>query len=337
VKVARAASATAVARACAWLVAHQERDGSWRSPAAETSTQLGITALAARALRRFKGDVPAADREPTGRAISKADFWLEAFARDADPASANSFGTAYLLDYAVDRVAEDEHSRKFAERAVALVVLSQCPSGGFSYDQSFGTSWKGGFAGWPATDKGRAHSMNTGLSLFALCRARDAGLAVDRAALDRGRDALLAMRSKPGQFTYTFPVPRNFETADANAARAPLCEHALLLLGAGKPADLRRATDEFLAERVGLLDVAKLSPSWMPPHAYSSYFVLFAYHHAARAIRALEGSGAKTTLGKLADDLLGCVEADGTWVDFEESGKAYGAAAALLVLDEARR
>jgi hypothetical protein len=326
-----------IARACAWLVARQERDGSWRSASSETASQLGITALAARALRRWRRDEPAADREATGSAIAKADRWLESFAKDADPAAANSFGTAYLLDYAVDRLGEDGDARALAERAVALVEGAQCEGGGWSYDRNFGTRWRGGIGAWPQTDKGRVHSMNTGLSLFALARAKEAGLAVDGKTVERGRAALLAMRVRPGQFTYTFPIPRNFETPDANAARAPLCEHALLLVGAAKPADLRRATDEFLARRPDLLEVMKLSPSWMPPHAFSSYFVLFAYHHAARAIRALEGDRAKSTLERLSDDVLAHVEADGTWLDFEESGKAYGTAAALLVLDEARR
>jgi hypothetical protein len=336
-KIPRDEVRAAVARAVAWLVAHQEEDGAWRSASGDAASELAITALVARALRRWKADVGGVEGERAARALARADARLEAEAKDADPLSANSFGTAYLLDYAVDRLAEDAGARPLAEQAVRLVAGAQCANGGWSYDRAFGTGWKGGFGGWPPTDKGRVHSMNTGLSLLALARAKAAGLEVDADVLARGRDALLAMRVKPGVYTYTFPEPRNFETPDASAARGPLCEHALRLLDAATEKDLRAAVEPFLEWRGALRSVAKLSPSWLPPHAHSSYFVFFAYHHGARAVRAAEGKRARATLAKLQDDLLACVEADGTWVDFEESGKAYGTAAVLLVLDEARR
>ena len=42
----------------------------------------------------------------------------------------------------------------------------------------------------------------------------------------------MAMCDRPGVFTYIYPGPKNFNTPDSSAARGPLCEHALALLGA---------------------------------------------------------------------------------------------------------
>jgi hypothetical protein len=73
----------------------------------------------------------------------------------------------------------------------------------------------------------------------------------------------------------------------------------------------------------------KLTGSWTPPSCSSAYFYFFAYHHAAEALDALgDGKSRKT----LREDLLKCVEADGTWVDYEPNGKPYATAMALLIL-----
>ena len=77
-------------------------------------------------------------------------------------------------------------------------------------------------------------------------------------------------------------------------------------------------------------------PTWLPPRAYTSYFYFFAYDHAARAI-VHRGDRAAEQLGRLRDDLLRVVEADGTWLDFEPIGKPYGTATALHILYLARQ
>jgi hypothetical protein len=44
----------------------------------------------------------------------------------------------------------------------------------------------------------------------------------------------------------------------------------------------------------------------------------------------------KARLELLRQDVLRCVEVDGTWVDYEHNGKSYGTAMALSVLALAR-
>jgi hypothetical protein len=80
----------------------------------------------------------------------------------------------------------------------------------------------------------------------------------------------------------------------------------------------------------------KLNEAWLPPRGFSSYFYFFAYDHAARAI-AEHGTDAEARLGRLREVLLRCVEADGTWLDYERVGKPYATAMALHVLHLARQ
>jgi len=53
-------------------------------------------------------------------------------------------------------------------------------------------------------------------------------------------------------------------------------------------------------------------------------------------VAAAGGDERAQRLATLGRDLLACAEADGTWLDFEESGKTYGTAMALLVLSRWR-
>jgi hypothetical protein len=145
------------------------------------------------------------------------------------------------------------------------------------------------------------------------------------------------MRDRPGVYTYIYPGPKNFNTPDSSAARGPLCEHALALLGAVPDRDIDAAVDRFMEYRGDLrLPVKVWGPTWLPPRAYTSYFYFFAYDHAARAI-VHRGDRAAERLGRLRDDILRVTEADGTWLDFEPIGKPYGTAMALHVLYLARQ
>lgn len=226
---------------------------------------------------------------------------------------------------------------KRSDRRSRFSVDGQLASGAWSYNKRFGETWIGGFGGWPETEKGRAHSMNTGLALAPLARARRAGFDVPEEVLASGLAALDDMRVGTGRYTYTWPEPRNFEGADASIARAPVCELARMRLGASDANELGATLDLFMEQRVRLRMPVKLTESWLPPHGYSSYFYFFAYYHAATALSELGGLRAKRDLEQLAVDLYAVVEADGTWVDYEAIGKPYSTAMALLVLDLAAR
>ncbi len=325
----------AVRTAVDYLLAAQDRDGTWSSASQSAKYRVAITAIAARSLllweTRLDGDRGARARGASGRATA----WLNQELKRVDPARMDSFGAAYLLDYFLDLDEAGATAKGDIPGAIRLLLAGQCPTGGWSYDYQFAVSWPKNRD--PKTFPARTHSMNTGLAMLALARARRWGFEVDAKAVEEGRKALLAMRDSPGVYTYIYPGPKNFNTPDSSAARGPLCEHALALLGAVPDRDIDAAVDRFLEYRGDLrLPVKVWGPSWLPPRAYTSYFYFFAYDHAARAI-AHRGDRAAEQLGRLRDDLLRVVEADGTWLDFEPIGKPYGTAMALHVLFLARQ
>ena len=80
----------------------------------------------------------------------------------------------------------------------------------------------------------------------------------------------------------------------------------------------------------------KLNEGWGNPHLLSSYFYHYAHLHAARAAAELGDDAAKEVLAAIRAALLGHVEIDDTWVDWEQMGKTYGTASALLALRIAR-
>lgn len=326
---------TAVRRGVEYLLANQGPDGSWTAASQTETYRVAITALAARALHLWSAKLGGDLGRGARAASEKATGWLNREVARANPETCNSFGAAYLLDYFVDLEETKAAVRGDTNGAVALLLGGQCPNGAWSYDLRFGKTWKGGFGGWPETDQGRTHSINTGPALLALARAKDAGFAVDPESLEAGRTVMLKMRGDPGVYTYTYPVPESFKRADLSLGRGCVCEHALRRLGAVSADDLEATIARFLKDREELRMPVKLSKGWLPPRAVSSYFYFYAYDHAARAI-ADHGEKAVERLALLRDDMLKVGEADGTWVDFEEIGKPYGTAMALHILDLAR-
>jgi hypothetical protein len=316
-------SAARIRAAVDELCRRQLPDGSFPMGTTPYEPQrLGVTVLAAHALA-LHGRTAAEER---------ARQWIVAQLAATAPTSLDSFAAAYWLDYVVARATRDQATAGAVPAAIELLLAGQLSNGAWSYNKDFGDGWQGGFGGWPVTDKGRAHSMNTAQALDSLLRARAAGHAVDNGALERGRDALLAMRVAPARFTYTWPVPQCFEALDANIARAPLAEAVLRRFEVNEPEDLVLALSTFEAGLGHLRAPGKLTDSWLPPHGLSAYFRAYAWHHAALAAEVQGGAASQKLQKRIRMEILAACEPDGTWLDSFTFGKAHGTAAALLAL-----
>jgi hypothetical protein len=322
-----------VGLAADYLALVQLADGGW--PLADAGVddyRSGVTALAAHALFATRDELPEPQRKRADAALARADRWLAENVAKADAASLNSFGAAYWLDYQLARHARGAASAADVQAAAALVMGGRMANGAWAYSKRFGEGWRGGIGAWPVTDKGRAHSMNTGLSLETLARAKAAGAVLDTELVAASVDVLKAMRVEPGAYTYTWPEPRNFEQEDSSIARASVCELALFRLGAVPKADLQQTLALYAEHEAALRLPVKLSASWLAPHGFSSYFWFFAHYHAAQAALAVGDERSKRVLARIREEVLSHVEPDGTWVDFEGTGKPYGTAMALLLL-----
>ena len=234
----RADEDRAVRTAVDYLLASHDGDGTWSSAAQAGTYRVAITALAARSLHLWAARLDADRGARARRAVERATAWLNREIRRVDPARMDSFGAAYLLDYFLDLEEAGAASRGDVPAAIRLLLAGQCPNGGWSYDYRFAVSWAKDRD--PLTFPARTHSMNTGLALLALARARRRGHDVDAKAVEAGRKALLAMRERPGVYTYIYPGPKNFQRPDSSAARGAVCEHALVLLGASPTATSTR-------------------------------------------------------------------------------------------------
>ena len=323
-----------VRQALTFLMSQQQPAGSWSAGQHEI-WQAAVTALAARSLHKWGTLLNDDVGKQAVAAAANATRWLGRQVREVDPQSMDTFGATYLLDYFLDLDESKAAVRGDTQEAVKLLLAAQCKHGGWSYNYRFAANWKGGFGGWPKTDLGREHSMNTGPALIALARAKQQGLTVPDEALAQGRKALESMREAAGAYTYTFPEPRNFVKPSQSVGRACGCEHALRSLGGSSEADLEATIALFMDHRLDLRAPVKLTESWASRYNYSSYFHHFAYDHAARAIID-NGASVAERLDKIRSDLLHVAEADGTWVDFETIGKPYGTAMALHTLLLAR-
>ncbi|MBL8879003.1 MAG: DNRLRE domain-containing protein [Phycisphaerales bacterium] len=322
-------------RAVDYLLSQQRPDGTWPNGLIAMYNPA-ITALTGKALLRMRSRVDEARAARVDAAVEAASAVLDKFVAESAANSAECFSTAYVLDFLLDRFEQDAAGREATQRAVELVIGGQCPNGAWSYNPDFDKNWRGGFGGWPKTDKGRTHSMNTAPSMLALLRARRLGLAVGDDVLSRGRDALLKMRQAPARFTYTYPDPICFAEASQSIGRAPACEQVLLQMNAAERTDLGLSIENFMRYRVELRKPAKVTQAWISPIGTSSYFYFFAYYHAALVITELGGEERIERLKRLRDDVLSVMEADGTWIDDEQIGKVYGTAMALLIFDLAR-
>ena len=321
--------------AVAWLLGRQQRDGRFAHASMDTY-DAAVTSLCGKALHAWGPHLPEALRARGESALERAEAWCGEYLQRADPKTADSFGAGYLVDFLAARAADRPSAKKLVPAAIELLLGGQLENGAWSYSKQFGDGWQGGFGGWPKTDKGRAHSINTGIALWALANARAAGFAVPEERVKAGVQALEKMKETATTFTYTWPDPRCFTGRDQSIGKAPVCVQALAALGAAKAEDLEQAAADFMQWREGLRKTVKLTPSWIGPSGTSSYFFLHSYYHGAEAVAAAGGDERAQRLATLGRDLLACAEADGTWLDFEESGKTYGTAMALLVLSRWR-
>lgn len=330
-----------VRRSIGYLLEKQRPDGSW--PIDSAQYRMAVSAFAAKALLTWRPDMDASLQARIGKALDRFDRYALAHLENQDPKQASTFGATYLTDYFLGVYSREKTKENLSRltRAAEFLIGGQCPNGAWSYSYGFGTSWRGGFGGWPRTTRGRTHSMNTGPALDFLLAARKAGARLDDEAISRGLEVLAKMRMAAGVYTYTYPDPISFQRSDQSIARGPTCELALYLGDKASQDDLLITLRRFMELRSHLRTPVKLDPSWASPHNLSSYFFFYAYYHGALAWKALEGIEAHRTeahdaLRLLRKDLLEVAEIDGTWLDFPDLGKPYGTAAALLTLAMAR-
>lgn len=189
---------------------------------------------------------------------------------------------------------------------------------------------KGG--GWNYASQRSHAAFVTGPAIQALLLARELGVEVDQAVLDRGAEVLLDSRSENGAYQYSGRGARATKLP-GSIARSALCESTLLMLGKGDMDRLQNSIDAFHEHWDELEKRRKKTGTHLPPYGVAPYYFYFGHRYAAQAIHLLPDEKRAEEIEKFHAVLMRTKDDDDTWNDrvFDRS-KAYGTAMSILAL-----
>ncbi len=340
----------AIERGVAFLVAHQNPDGSWGSPrrtkglniyapvpGSHHAFQTGTTALALSALIETGIQTP-----EVRRAVERGEDWifvhLPALRRATPDALYNNWGHAYAIQTLVrmyprkprDSARQQEILRLISQQIELLQRYETVDGGWCYYDFEFGTQKPGG----------SSLSFVSATVLIALHEAQQLGVEVPRSLVDRAVASI--HRQRKADFSYLYgeylrwrpmhPVNR----PGGSLGRSQVCNLALRLWDDQQVTDgvLSTWLDRLFA-RNGWLDLGRKRPI---PHesffAVAGYFFYYGHYYAGRCIELLPPQERANYQHQLATILLRLQEADGSWWDYPlyDYHQAYGTGFALMSL-----
>lgn len=329
-------------RALAWLVAHQNDDGSWETGVIEGLVESGFPSesyfswkSAASALACLA--LPEADETPERRAALDAGLGRRGDGRrprrandwDVDHVGSGLYGTAVLVRAARDErfTAEPGGTRLATGGAENLAILRQYPpakGGGADNDDPI-------YSRRPNWDTGCC----TALVLPALPGVLDPGWLDDAAVLARARRYALACAPPHGAWAYDLDAlpaygkifgGEHIDAVEGSLGRIPVCPWGLATVGEKRitPERIREGLERFFRHH-RFLDVAWLKP--IPPESYyynSGYFYLFGHYYAAEVIERLPEGERAAWPARLRPHLVPRQRSDGSTSTYAEvAGPAY--------------
>ena len=340
----------AIRRGVAHLVATQNKDGSWGSPASnlwdiyapapgsQQTFMVAVTALALTGLLEAGGTAP-----EVVAAIERGRAWLlahHAVGRPTADVLYNTWAHAYALEAFAGFLARETDAARRAElRAAAEVAVErlqrfQFVEGGWGY-YNFDEQTK---------DPGRGStSFSTATCLVALALARDQGVAVPERRVPRALRDIEACAYPDGSFAYGFYLrlhPRMpVNQVKGSLARSPACLLALDVWG--KKVGTARADRalENLETQGHFLRIARKYPfpheTW---YQNSGYFCFYGYYYAASLLALASPEMRAKHAPLIAAHLVPLQEKDGSWWDYQLYGfhKPYGTGFVLATLARCR-
>ncbi len=354
---APAAAAATLERALeegvAWLLAHQNADGSFGShhsprpvevlasvPGSQEAFRVATSALCVMALRDVGGN-RAGVKEAVGRAL---DFLLQdcAVKRQSGLEHYNVWAFGFALEcFAAElgRPAVDPLRADALRAACALLIEKlaryQTLDGGWGYLSTTPVPTQ--------QPSDTSMSFTTATILVGVERARALGIAVPETLRRRAADEIRHSRLPDGAFLYGDYLqyhPRlGINERSGSACRAPVCLYALERSGdTVVPAEYERALDDLL---VRFPDYQKAGVRRPIPHEswfqISGYFYLYGHAYAARVLERLPPARRARAAELLVQAVMYCRDPDGSFWDYPlySYHKAYGTAFALSALARA--
>lgn len=318
----------------------QRNDGSWVHPA-EVMTRVAptlnpfveaITALSARALLPFRDE--AGVEEQVTRALAFLYASREHLAREGAPFSVMDYSVwskpcvmLFVIDALAAGVAAADTWNPILQELLTELERSQRPNGGWTYYK--GTELQ---SLDPALDV--SFSFVTAFELIALAAARDHGLPVSEAMVQKAVDCMRLLRNRDGTFEYQVSQrnrPARASDPAGSAGRDAYCAHALSLWERTPVADREEALDRFLEHRASYAHEHGKSVMHCGPAGQGSHYLMFDYAFLAETIAALPRARQSRHRAALLEQVLEQRSVVGSYLDNPLLGDPFGTAMALWV------
>lgn len=343
-----------IEKAMQFLLADQNKDGSWGGPRAaiwtftgdvwsnpEThrSWKVATTGLCALALLKV------GQGEEAQAALDRSlDYLLEEAVvyRPSDWDTMNSWAYIYGLQALAEAYGDPRYAdspkrpkmKEVGEKLASRLSDYQSVSGGWGYlefdePRTVRPQW--------------GTSFSTAAGVVALQAAKSQGFTVDQGTIDRAVRAVQHCKLPNGAYTYsinTISDPRGLEWIDqvkGSLCRIQVCNIAQVMSGVELPQEELRQGLDWLFEHHRFLDIARNKPI---PHENfylnSGYFYLFGHYYAALIVKRLPKEEQAEYWSRLRHEVIKIQQADGSMWDYDMHAyhKPYGTAFSLLTLGE---
>jgi squalene cyclase len=283
------AAEAAINKGLDFLAKKQNADGSW-----DNSNQVAITALTLMAFM-VQGHFP--DHEPYGKMLAKGvDFLLQAV-RTGDGYMGDSMyghGLATLaLCEAWGESSKSDEIRDAIKQAVALIVRSEHPQGGWRYQPK-------------AQDRDISVTV---MQLVALASAKEAGILVPDETITRAMSFVKSCQLSSGGFGYTGPSGPGLGRTGAGTVSMILC-------GQRDSKEVQRGLEYLRTQGI---------------NADDSRWFYYGHYYAVQAMYQSGEKDFQAWYPKIRDALVNKQRKDGSWADLP-SPDSYCTPMAILIL-----
>jgi hypothetical protein len=293
----------AVERGLAFLASRQDASGAIGG---RGGTDTAITSLAAIAMMA-DGNLPG--RGKYGTHVSKAlDYVLSRAQESGVLAGADGHAVMYAHGFATLFLAEiygttgDERVKEALQRAVRLIQRSQNPQGGWRYQP----------------EPNDADVSVTICQVMALRAARDAGIKVERAVIDKAIDYVKKCQNEDGGFNY-----RLGEGSGSLFPRSAAGVATLFYAGISQGPEIDR----------GLAYLNRFRPG--RPDADGIGFYFYGQYYAVQAMFLAGGDHWRQWFPAIRNELIARQQRPGSWQG--EQNDEYCTAMALIILQMPKR